>query len=157
MKKRKSGEELKLRLVCDLRQLNKNVRRSGSSIPTSLEIWKRLNHDSRFFFVCDIAQAYHQCQISSKDEDLFAFTLPQGVYYYKRAPMGFCGSGDHMVQVTDKILENLENLNKEVDDCLLEAKDKEDMLRVLSPFLERCRQNGIFLSKTKIEVGEEVS
>ena len=64
--------------------------------------------------------------------------------------MGFCGSGDHMVQVTDKILENLENLNKEVDDCLLEAKGKEDMLRVLRPFLERCRRMGYFCLRQKL-------
>ena len=47
----------------------------------------------------------------------------------------FSGSGDHMVQVTDKILENLENVN----DCLVKSNNKEDMRpgRVLRPFLER--------------------
>ena len=53
--------------------------------------------------------------------------------------MSFSGSGNHMVQVTDKILENLDNVNKEIDYCLVESKNKEDMPRVLRPFLERCR------------------
>ena len=85
--------------------------------------------------MCDMAQAYHQCQISPKYTDLFAFKLSQENCSYKRCPMGFSDSGDHMVQVTDKILENLENVN----DCLVKSNNKEDMRpgRVLRPFLER--------------------
>ena len=87
-KKSLPGEDLKLRLVCDLRQLNKNIKRPGSSCPTSLEIWKRIKHDSKFFMVFDIASAYHQLRISKSSQDLFAFRLPQGIYYYQCAPMG---------------------------------------------------------------------
>ena len=106
--------------------------------------------------VFDIASAYHQLCINKSSQDLFAFRLPQGIYYYERAPMGMVASGDWLLNHTDLIFAGLRNCMKEMDDLLLEATNEEEMVEVLKPFLDRCCQNGIYLSRSKTHGIQEV-
>ena len=131
------------------------MKRPGAHFPTSMDVFRKLKPTSKYYFTCDISSAYHQVEISPNSQDLFAFRLEQGIFCYKRAAMGFSASGDYMVNITDTMLADLD-LQKEVDDILLEADSCESMPEKMIPFFERCRRHGIFLSRSKIEAGTNV-
>ena len=43
-----------------------------------------------------------------------------------------------------------------MDDLLVEGEDEKTMETYLHPVLERCRTNGVLLSRSKINMGPEV-
>ena len=155
-KRRKPGDPLKLRMVIDLRVLNKNVKRPGTSIPSSLYLWKQIKATSKFFMTINLSSAYHQSVISEASQDLFAFRVKDEIYYFKWSPQGYSGIGDYMNLCLNRIFVGLQNLHKEMDDLLVEAKDEKTMETYLWPVLERCRTNGVRLSRSKINTGPEV-
>merc|ERR1712089_5295 len=76
----KDIKEEKLRLVCDLRQLNKGVKPDRSVFPTPSEIMMSVNPASKYFVKLDMLQGYHQIPLSDKSKNLFVFALEDGLY-----------------------------------------------------------------------------
>ena len=75
----KDDKEEKLRLVCDLRQLNKGVKTDCSVFPTLNEIMQAINPASKYFVKKDLLQGYHQIPLSEKSKNLFVFALEDGL------------------------------------------------------------------------------
>ena len=88
----KDEKEEKLRLVCDLRQLNKACKSNSSVFPTPNEVMQSLSSASQFFVKADLLQGYHQIALSNKSQNLFCFTLEDGLYHYT---MGYTGSSHY--------------------------------------------------------------
>merc|ERR1711867_315206 len=76
----KDEKEEKLRLVCDLRQLNKGVKPDSSVFPTPNKIMQAISSASQYFIKADLLQGYHQILLSDKSINLFCFTLEDGLY-----------------------------------------------------------------------------
>ena len=76
----KDKKEEKLRLVCDLRQLNKSCKSDTSIFPTPNEVMQSLSSASQFFVKADLLQGYHQIALSDKSRNLFLFALEDGLY-----------------------------------------------------------------------------
>ena len=55
----KDKKEEKLRLVCDLRNLNKSIKDNFSIFPTPNEVMTSLKSSSKFFVKLDLLQGYH--------------------------------------------------------------------------------------------------
>ena len=91
----KDKKEEKLRLVCDLRQLNKACKSDSSVFPTPNEVMQSLLSASQFFVKADLLQGYHQIALSDKSHNLFCFTLEDSLYRFTRAPMGYTGSSHY--------------------------------------------------------------
>merc|ERR1711989_1214 len=91
----KDIKEEKLRLVCDLRQLNKGVKPDCSVFPTPSEVMMSVNPASKYYVKLDMLQGYHQIPLSDKSKNLFVFALEDGLYRYTRAPMGYTGSSHY--------------------------------------------------------------
>ena len=88
----KDKKEEKLRLVCNLRQLNKACKSDTSVFKTPNEVMQSLLSASQYFVKADLLQAYHQIALSERSRNLFCFVLEDGLYRYTRAPMGYTGS-----------------------------------------------------------------
>ena len=115
----KDTKEEKLRLVCDLRQLNKGVKPDCSVFPTPSEIMMSVNPASKYFVKLDMLQGYHQIPLSDKSKNLFVFALEDGLYQYTRAPMGYTGSSHYFNKVIQKLMEGILGVHIEVDDLLI--------------------------------------
>ena len=126
-------------MFVDLCVLNKNVRRPGTYILLSLDLWKQIKATSKYFVTIDLSSAYHQSVISESSQDLFAFRVKDEIYYFKRLLQGFSGRGDYMNICLNRIFVRLQNLHKEIDDLLIESEDDKTMEGYLHPVLERCR------------------
>merc|ERR1711873_382097 len=62
----KDAREEKLRLVFDLRQLNKGVKPNCSVFPRPNEIMQAISSASKYFIKADLLQGYHQIPLSEK-------------------------------------------------------------------------------------------
>ena len=139
----KLGDLLKLQIVVDLHILNSNVRRQGTYIPLSLEIWKQIKDTSKYFVTINLLSVYHQSATLESSQDLFASQVKDEIYYFKCPPQGFSRSGDYMNACLNRIFVRLQNLSKEMDDLFIESGDEKTMVDHLCPVLERCKTNGV--------------
>ena len=152
----KDTKEEKLRLVCDLRQLNKGVKPDCSVFPTPSEIMMSVNPASKYFVKLDMLQGYHQIPLSDKSRNLLCFELEDGFYRYTRAPMGYTGSSHYFNKVIQKLMEDIGGIHIEIDDLLCKAEKMEDVLQILRKVLTRCREKNIKLARHKLEFGKEI-
>ena len=62
----KDKKEKKLRLIEDLRQLNKGVKTNCSIFPTSNKVMQSLKYASKYFIKTDLLEGYHQISLHIK-------------------------------------------------------------------------------------------
>ena len=152
----KDEKEEKLRLVCDLRQLNKGVKPDCSVFPTPNEIMQAISPASRYFVKLDLLQGYHQIPLSEKSKNLFCFALEDGLYRYTRAPMGYTGSSHYFNKIIQKLMEGIRGVHIEIDDLLIEAEQMQEALDTLRKVLTRCRERNIKLARHKLKFRKEI-
>ena len=131
----KDCREEKIRLICDLRMLNKSMPVDGSIFPTPSEIMQNLNADSKFFIKSDMLQGYHQIPLAKEARNLFCFALDSGLYRYLRTPMGYSRSSHYFNKVVQKCLEDIEKVHVEIDDVLVEGVDSDEAAKTFKQIL----------------------
>lgn len=146
-----------LRLVTDYRQLNKAVKRPIHPFASASDLMKRVLPSSRWFIKLDAKHGYFQVPLDHASSLLTTFLLPSGRWRYTVMPMGLISSMDEFNLRTDKPMMDLSGwLLKLVDDMLIQARTKSELLQRLRIVLERCKQTGIKLSLSKLEMGQSV-
>ena len=78
----KDAKEEKLRLVCDLRELNKATTSGYSIFPTPNEVMQSLKATSHYYIKTDFIQGYHQVEIAPESRNIFCFAQEIGIYHY---------------------------------------------------------------------------
>ena len=150
-------EERDVRLVTDYMPINPYIERPVHPFPSPNIVFQSIDSNNKWFAKLDALHGYFQLPIDKESQLLTAFLLPQGKFYYKVAPMGLSPSGDWWCQRSDEALAGLPGVLKLVDDILVQAATKEELLQRIRQVLQRCRQHGMILSKKKLEIGQEVS
>ena len=84
------------------------------------------------------------------------FLLPFGRFLYCRAPMALASSGDWFNQRTDAIFEGID-VQKEVDDILIEGENPQELLGKIMKVLQRCKENHVNVSLKKFQAGRQVT
>ena len=146
----------KVRLVVDYRGINRYISRPVHPFPSPRDIVKDILPDSKWFLKLDATQGYYQIPLDDASKDYTTFLLPSGRYRFTRAPMGLCPSSDAFCNRTDNFLLDVPDLLKIVDDVLLQAPTKQELMRKLQITLKCCRKHNLTLSKKKICIGEEI-
>ena len=145
----------KARLVTDYSAINRFIRRPIHPFSCPLDIVRGIKPKSKFFLKLDAVWGYFQIRLSEESADLTTFLLPEGRFRYLAAPMGLNPSGDEFCFKTDYAFEGLD-IEKIVDDILLQAETLEEIYRLLYAVLLRCREHNLTLSRGKLEVGTSV-
>lgn len=146
-----------VRLVVDLSPLNKFVERPVHGFTPSMELVKSIEPDSKVFCKLDALHGYYQIPLDHESSLLTTFLLPSGRYRFLRAPMGLSSSSDEFCYRTDRIIAGLPGVLKLIDDILVQAPSMDVLMTRVQALLERCRANGLTLSKKKLEIGPEVT
>ena len=113
-----------LRLVTDLRQLNKYVKRPIHPFPSAQSILQNLDADSKYFIKLDAVHGYFQIPLTEESSKLTTFLLPQGRFRYLVAPMGCSASSDEWCRRSDIAIQGVPGTQKLVDDILISAPRK---------------------------------
>ena len=145
-----------LRLITDLRGLNRYVERPVHPFPTPVDLLARIPTGSKFFLKLDMVKGYYQLELDQESADLTTFLLPSGRHQYTRAVMGLCSSNDVFIQRTNVAFMPIPDLLKEIDDLLIAQPDGEVFLSRAEEVFKICRENRITLSRKKLQAGSRV-
>ena len=152
----KPGQPGQLRMVTDFKNLNRQIVKETVRFPTGCEIFQKIKPSSRVLAKLDATSAYLQCKLSEFSKRYFNFICPLKKFRYKVAPMGCINSGSEWNRKTDIALEGVD-VQKEVDDLLVDAANYEELAVKVKAVLERCKQHTITLSRKKVEIRESVT
>ena len=153
---KKPGNTKALRLVTDLRGLNKYIERPVMPFPSPADILARIPAGSKLFLKLDMVKSYYQIPLDKESADLTTFLLPTGRYQYTRGVMGCASTNDEFVKRTDVMFAPVKNLLKCIDDLLIAQADKVVFIERVEKVFKICRENGITLSRKKMQAGRRV-
>ena len=95
----------KVRLVVDLRQLNKAIKRPVKPFSSTDQIRRMLDPMGKVYCAMDMVSGYHQVPLAEESRDLTTFIIPAGRFRFASLPMGLTPSGDYLNQNTDSVIE----------------------------------------------------
>ena len=145
----------KVRITTDFGKLNKQVDRTVHNARTAFDIVSDRSSGAKYFTTLDATKGYWQMTLDPESRHLTTFITPWGKYRYLRAPMGFISTGDSYNYRGDEALEGIPRVKKIVDDILIEDSTLEEHIKQVRLVLERCRQHGITLSKSKFKFAKK--
>ena len=101
--------------------------------------------------VLDAWNGYHSVYLDPTCRDLTTFITPWGRYRYKTAPQGYLAAGDAYTERFDRIIADIQDKTKCVDDTVLWSKTVEASFFDTCQFLSRCSKNGVVFNKDKFQ------
>ena len=137
------ADMIRVRLVTDYTHLNKYVKRPVHSFPCTAKILQAIPSTATCFAKLDAVHGYFQLALEPKSLLITTFLLLQGKFRYVRAPMGLNASSDEWCCKSDIIVEGLPWARKLVDDTIIWADNKEDLVIRTRTVLERCKENNM--------------
>ena len=153
----RSKKNRTIHLVTDLSKLNCFIIRPTHPFPSAQTILASIKSSSKVFIKLDAIQSYHQVALNTPSSLLTTFLLPSRHYWYHWAPMGLCSSSDEWCCHSNVTIENVPGVCKLVDDYLISGDDIHQTADHACLVLEKCRKQGISISKHKFEIGDNVS
>ena len=120
----------KWRLVLEFKNLNAATNNQYQwPIPDIKEMLHRVGESRpHFFAVFDLTSGYYQAPISEESRKYTAFRARNGIYRWKRLPMGLTGAGSYFQHslVTQDLMRN--GVELYLDDCMVHADSIESVI-----------------------------
>lgn len=138
------------RLVVNMRGPNKAIRRQFHQMPRVDEIKVKL-FGAKIFTKLDITSAFHHVPLSKKSRELTTFMTPHGMYRFKRLVFGVNCAPEIFQRIMENILTGIPNVIVYIDDILIFAKGKEELLELTERVLSALKDNNLTLNNEKCE------
>ena len=144
-----------VRILCDLRGLNKKIRVEQFPIPNVEILLSRIGsakHLSSF----DMLSGYFQCPIEKKDRHKTAFATPhRGLFQYARVPQGLSSSPSYFSRIMSNVLREFLHKNVEIfiDDIVIYSDSTlEEHLKIVGKVFDRLLEYDLRLKPSKCEL-----
>jgi len=154
---RNHAEEVrgKSRIVINYKRLNDNTIDDAYNIPNKQE-WINRIQGSKYFSKFDLKARFWQVKMAEESIPLTTFTCPQGHYEWLVMPLGL----KNAPALFQRKMQNIFNENQAfilvyVDDLLVFSKSYKEHIAHLEVFFRKVEQNGLILSKKKMEICKE--
>lgn len=149
-KKPDASGKVKWRIVIDYRKLNEITIGDAYPIPNINEILDQLGH-SKYFTTLDLASSFHQ--VSVKDSDKTAFSVPSGHYEYCRMPFGLRNAPSTFQRLMNIVLTGLQGLHcyTYMDDIIIHSSQLDQHVESLELVFKRLREHNLKLQPDKSE------
>ena len=144
------------RFCVDFRALNNATHSSGWPLPNIKHVLDRIaKKKPKYFTVLDLTSGYFQIPIDEASRKLTAFRTAKGLFEWLRLPMGLKGAGSYFQMQMTKIFEDLlyNILEIYLDDILIFAETKEELVENTTIVLERLRKHNITVNPEKVKMG----
>ena len=132
------GDKIRVQLVTDYTELNKNVKRPIHPFSSTQEILQAVPKEGQVFAKLDAVHGYFQLRLDKESSKLMTFLLPQGKFRYQRALMGLKASSDKLCWQSDVALQGIPWARKIVDDMLIWAENMDQLTLRTRIILDRC-------------------
>ena len=106
--------------------------------------------------VLDAWNGYHSVYLDPKCRDLTTFITPWGRYRYRTTPQGYLAAGDAYTERFDRIITDIPNKTKCVDDTIMWSNSIEECFLDTCTFLTLCSRNGIVFNQKKFAFCKDV-
>ena len=103
------------------------------------------------FTKIDLKNAYQQLEMDEKSQEMCTLNTPLGLYRPKRLPYGVASAPALWQETMDKIFTGLPGVFIFVDDIVVAGKDEEEHESRLRKVLERMKENGLRINKSKCQ------
>ena len=139
-----------VRFCVDYRALNKVITHDAYTLPSVDENLANLR-GHKFFSSLDMKEAFWNVPLTPKSRELTAFRTPDGLYMYKRMPMGLKTASAVFCRYIDNVLGDLkwENVLTYVDDLLVATPTFEEHINVLEKLFKRLDRANLTLGAKK--------
>ena len=141
------------RITCDFRNINLATELMKWPLPNIPAMLQRIgSKKAKYFAVLDLTAGYHQVPISVDSRDFTSFRTLDGLYKFKRLPMGLTNAAAYFQQMmvtvvlAGLIYSMLENY---LDDLIIFGETEEEYLLRLTTVLGRLKQFDIVLNPKK--------
>ena len=105
--------------------------------------------------VLDAWNGYHSVYLDPSCRDLTTFITPWGRYRYKTTPQGYLAAGDAYTERFDRIIADVKNKTKCVDDTVLWSDSIQESFFQTCSFLTLCSKNGIVFNEKKFQFSRD--
>lgn len=145
------------RLVVDYRIVNARCRKIEYPMPNIDSCLKALA-GKKYFFMCDLAQGYHQLGLAPEERKKTVFVTPDRKLRYTRLPMGYVNAPYHFQKLINELLEGLQYkiCIGYFDDLIAMGETWSEFLQNVQTLLDRLRQYGIKAKTDKCFMGDPV-
>ncbi len=144
-----------LRITIDFGPVNKYIKRQGYPTKTPSEEIAQIPAGMLYFTTLDGRHGYWQVELEESSRPYTTFITQWGHYRFKRNVMGLISAGDEHNLRGDRALDGIKNVRKVVEDILIYDKDYDEHIERVKQVLERCKENGITLSRKKAHFAQK--
>ncbi|AAN75640.1 polyprotein [Taro bacilliform virus] len=148
------GKEIKgkERMVFNYKALNDNTYKDQYSLPNIQLILKKVIN-STIYSKFDLKSGFHQVAMDPDSVEWTAFLVPQGLYEWLAMPFGLKNAPAVFQRKMDAVFKGCEKfLAVYIDDILVFSNNEEDHAKHLVIMLQRCKEHGLVLSPTKMNI-----
>ena len=139
-----------IRFAIDYRSLNACISADSYTLPRVDESLASLNGNVHFSCL-DMKEAFWSVPLDEKSREYTAFQTPDGLFQYRRMPMGLKTASAVFCRYVDKMLGNMKwtEVMAYVDDLLIFGKTVDDHLFSLEKLLPRLQKYNMTLGAKK--------
>ena len=139
-----------VRFCIDYRALNKAIKNDAYTLPTVSENLANLS-GNHVFSSLDMKEAFWNVPLTQESKELTAFRTPDGLYMYKRMPMGLKTASAVFCRYIDKVLGDLKwaSILVYIDDLLVATPTFDEHASLLEKLFERLNAANITLGAKK--------
>jgi hypothetical protein len=140
-----SQERWQSTLDCNLRQLNKVIRRKQYPLPIIMDILCK-HSGYKFFSKLDVSMQYYTFELDKESQDLCTIITPFGKYKYSRLPMGLKCSPDIAQAAMENFLSDIKDADAYIDDVGAFSSDWDHHVKLFTTILRRLGENGFTIN-----------
>ena len=150
---KKDGE---YRFCVDYRKINQITKKDVYPSPRVEDALDNLGN-AKFFSVLDLISGFYQIEVDPQDREKTAFITPDGLYEFKRMPMGLCNSPASFQRLMDTVLKSMKwsHLLVYLDDIIVFGTTFDEMLERLGVVFQKLSEAKLTLKASKCRFGEE--
>ena len=103
----------------------------------------------KYFSTLDLSHAYNQIVLDDDARHFLTINTHRGLYRYTRLPFGVASAPSLFQKAMDQIIQGIDGVLCYLDDILVSGKSKEEHLENLQKVLQRLKEHGLRVKKTK--------
>ena len=153
----KPGKNTGVRMVLDLSQFNRFVKKNEFPLPSPMEVLQAIPHTAKFFAKIDLVSSFYQIELDDESKDLFHFLIAGwGKLRLAKLPQGLKNSPFQLSRRIHEAFRDCPGVITLMDDVLVHAASESQLIERLTHVLSTCREWNFSLSQKKFILANEV-
>ena len=139
------------RLCLDYREVNKHIKPDRYPIPRLWDCVQKAAHHN-VYCCLDVNWGFWSLPLDKESREITAILTPFGLMQFTVTPFGIRNSPPEFQRMIDSVFSAIAKLQKYIDDLVIHTYTFDEMFDRLREVLERCREGGLYLKLSKLEL-----